>query len=122
MICGSKDTALSVSEYSTLGGTSGMPDFVKGAVYGGMMQNFAKIFGDAITPIPTGKTEEVHLGSIQNWGGVRFSFQKGASTDFPTANIIIGDKVYYTHWTPAKSHVSHLQISSLAAIDMGGFL
>ena len=32
-------------------------------------------------------------------------------------NIIIGDKVYYTHWTPAKSHVSHLQISSLAAID-----
>lgn len=27
----------------------GMPDFVKGAVYGGMMQNFAKIFGDAIT-------------------------------------------------------------------------
>lgn len=29
----------------------GMPDFVKGAVYGGMMQNFAKIFGDAITPV-----------------------------------------------------------------------
>lgn len=96
----------------------GMPDFVKGAVYGGMMQNFAKIFGDAITPMPTGKTEEVHLGSIQNWGGVRFSFQKGASTDFPAANIIIGDKVYYTHWAPAKSHVSHLQISSLAAIDV----
>lgn len=29
----------------------GMPDFVKGAVYGGMMQNFAKIFGDAIIGI-----------------------------------------------------------------------
>ena len=95
----------------------GIPDFVKGTVYGGMMQNFAKIFGDAIVPMPTGKTEEIPLGSIQNWDGVKFSFQKGASTDFPAASIIIGDKVYYTHWTPAKSHVSHLQISSLAAID-----
>lgn len=95
----------------------GMPDFVKGTVYGGMMQNFAKIFGDAIVPMPTGKTEEVPLGSTQNWNGVKFSFQKGASTDFPAASIIIGNKVYYTHWTPVKSHVSHLQISSLAAID-----
>ena len=46
-----------------------------------------------------------------------FVFKKGASTDFPAASIIIGDKVYYTHWTPAKSHISHLQVSSLAAID-----
>lgn len=60
----------------------GMPDFVKGAVYGGMMQNFAKIFGDAITPMPTRKTEEVHLGSIENWGGVRFSFQKRSFNRF----------------------------------------
>ena len=52
----------------------GMPDFVKGTVYGGMMQNFAKIFGDAIVPMPTGKTEEIPLGSIQNWDGVKFSF------------------------------------------------
>ena len=72
---------------------------------------------DAIVPMPTGKTEEVPLGSTQNWNGVKFSFQKGASTDFPAASIIIGNKVYYTHWTPVKSHVSHLQISSLAAID-----
>lgn len=65
----------------------GMPDFVKGTVYGGMMQNFAKIFGDAIVSMPTGKTEEVPLGSTQNWNGVKFSFQKGASTDFPAASI-----------------------------------
>ena len=95
----------------------GMPDFVQGAVYGGMMQNFAKIFGDAIVSTPTGKAEEVSFGSNQNWCGVTFVFQKGASTDFPAASIIIGDKVYYTHWTPAKSHISHLQVSSLAAID-----
>lgn len=35
----------------------GMPDFVKGAVYGGMMQNFAKIFGDAITPVHIGNNQ-----------------------------------------------------------------
>lgn len=94
-----------------------MPDFVKGAVYGGMMQNFAKIFGDAIVSTPTGKAEEVSFGSNQNWCDVTVVFPKGASTDFPTASIIIGDKVYYMHWTPAKSHISHLQVSSLAAID-----
>lgn len=96
----------------------GMPDFVKGNIYGGMMQNFIKVFGDAIAPMPTGNTKEIPLGSTQNWVGVKFSFQKGASTDFPAASIIIGGKVYYTHWAPAKSHISHLQVSSLAAIDV----
>lgn len=95
----------------------GMPDFVKGTIYGGMMRNFAKIFGDAIVPMPTGKNEEVPFGSTQNWNGITFFFQKGVSTDFPAASIIIGDKVYYTHWAPAKSHVSYLQVSSPAAID-----
>lgn len=95
----------------------GMPEFVKGAVYSGMMQHFANTFGDAIVSSPTGKAEEVPFGSKRNWGGVKFVFQKGASTDFPAASIIIGDKVYYTHWTPAKSHANPLQISSLAAID-----
>lgn len=33
------------------------------------------------------------------------------------SSILIGGKAYYTHWTPAKAHVSHLQISSPAAID-----
>lgn len=42
---------------------------------------------------------------------------KGASTDFPAASIIIGNKVYYTHWSPTKAHISHLQISSSSAID-----
>lgn len=27
----------------------GMPEFTKGAVYGGMMRNFAQLFGDALT-------------------------------------------------------------------------
>lgn len=95
----------------------GMPDFAKGSIYGGMMQNFTKIFGDAIAPMPNGKAEEVPFGSTQNWDGIKFVFQKGASTDFPAASIIIGGKVYYTHWTPVKAHISHLQVSSLSAID-----
>lgn len=95
----------------------GMPDFVKGNIYGGMMQNFAQIFGDAIVSMPTGKAEEVAFESTQNWDGIKFVFQKGASTDFPAASILIGGKIYYTHWTPAKAHISHLQVSSLPAID-----
>ena len=46
-----------------------------------------------------------------------FEFRHGASSDFPAASILVGDKAYYTHWTPVKAHVSHLQVSSPAAID-----
>lgn len=95
----------------------GMPAFTKGEVYGGMMQGFSKMFGDALTDMPTGNVSEVAFGSTQTWAGVPFEFRHGAASDFPGASILIGDKVYYTHWTPAASHVSNLQISSRAAID-----
>ncbi|MBO5193555.1 MAG: hypothetical protein J6B62_01535, partial [Bacteroidales bacterium] len=92
----------------------GMPEFSKGEIYGGMMQHFAQIFGDALTGMPTGKASEVAFGSTKTYAGVPFEFRHGASTDFPGASILIGGKVYYTHWTPAKAHVSHLQVSSPA--------
>ena len=95
----------------------GMPRFSKGEVYGGMMQGFAQAFGDTMTEMPTGKATEVPFGSTQQWAGVTFEFSRGASSDFPAASLLIGGKVYYTHWTPAKAHVSHLQVSSPAAID-----
>lgn len=95
----------------------GMPEFTKGAVYGGMMQGFAQAFGDALTAMPTGKTSEVLFGTTKTWAGVPFEFRHGATTDFPGASILIGKEVYYTHWAPAKAHMSHLQISSPAAID-----
>lgn len=95
----------------------GMPEFAKGEVYGGMMQNFARIFGDALTDMPTGNTSEVAFGTTQTYAGIPFEFRRGASTDFPGASILIGKKVYYTHWTPAKAHISHLQVSSPAAIN-----
>lgn len=95
----------------------GMPEFTKGEIYGGMMKGFAQAFGDALTEMPTGKAAEVAFGSTQTWAGVTFEFRRGASSDFPGASILIGGKAYYTHWTPAKAHVSHLQVSSPAAID-----
>ena len=67
--------------------------------------------------MPTGNATEVAFGTAQTWAGVTFEFRPGASSDFPGASILIGGKAYYTHWTPAKAHVSHLQISSPAAID-----
>lgn len=95
----------------------GMSEFTKGPVYGGMMKNFAQTFGDAMTDLPTGKATEVAFGKTENWAGVNFEFRHGATTDFPAASILIDGKAYYTHWTPAKAHVSNLQISSPAAID-----
>ena len=95
----------------------GMPGFTKGEVYGGMMKGFAQAFGDAITAMPTGKVSEVAFGTTRTWAGVTFEFRHGAATDFPGASILIGGKAYYTHWTPAQAHVSHLQVSSPAAID-----
>ena len=95
----------------------GMPEFTKGEVYGGMMAGFAQAFGGALTDMPTGKAAEVAFGSTQTWAGVTFEFRRGAASDFPGASILIGGKAYYTHWTPAKAHVSHLQISSPGAID-----
>ena len=95
----------------------GMPEFTQGEIYGGMMKGFAQAFGDALTDMPTGKATEVAFGTTQTWAGVTFEFRHGATSDFPGASILIGGKAYYTHWTPAKAHVSHLQISSPAAID-----
>ena len=95
----------------------GMEEFSKGPIYGGMMKGFEQMWGDTMTEMPTGVVTEVPFGTTQTWAGVTFEFRHGASSDFPAASILIGGKAYYTHWTPAKAHVSHLQVSSSAAID-----
>lgn len=119
-----KPVARRITDYH-VGGTGshdvvmaeGMPAFTQGEVYGGMMQGFAQAFGDALTDMPTGDATEVPFGSTQTWAGIPFEFRHGAATDFPGASILIGGKAYYTHWAPARAHVSHLQVSSPAAID-----
>lgn len=95
----------------------GMKAFSEGPIYGGMMKKFERMWGDTMTEMPTGTVTEVPFDTMREWAGVSFGFRHGASSDFPAASILIGNKVYYTHWTPAKAHVSHLQISSPAAID-----
>lgn len=119
-----KPVARRITDYH-VGGTGshdvvmaeGMPAFTQGEVYGGMMQGFAQAFGDALTDMPTGDATEVPFGSTHTWAGIPFEFRHGAATDFPGASILIGGKAYYTHWAPARAHVSHLQVSSPAAID-----
>lgn len=66
----------------------GMPEFTKGTVYGGMIQNFAQAFGDALTAMPTGKTSEVAFGSVKTYDDITFEFRLGALTDFPGASIL----------------------------------
>lgn len=95
----------------------GMPKFTSKGAYADMMQGFAQGFGDAIVPLPTGKKSEVAFGSTQTYAGVPFAFRHGATTDFPGASILIGGKVWFSHWAPMKAHVNHLHISSPAAID-----
>ena len=95
----------------------GMEEFSKGPIYGGMMKGFEQMWGDTMSELPTGDVTEVPFGTTQTWAGVTFEFRHGASSDFPAASLLIGGKAYYTHWTPVKAHVSHLQISSPAAID-----
>lgn len=119
-----KPVAKRITDYH-VGGTGahevlmmkGMPEFVKGPVYGGMMKGFEQTFGDSMTDLPTGKEDEVDFGTTLTYAGVPFEFRHGATSDFPGASIIIGGKAYYTHWTPAKAHMSNLQLSSRAAVD-----
>ena len=65
-----------------------MPAFSKGEIYGGMMQNFDHIFGDAITALPIGKTGEVTFGSTQTYAGV--SAMQKASPNLPGEDDLAG--------------------------------
>ena len=119
-----KEVVARVTDYH-VGGTghdevvmpAGMKQFTDGDVYGGMMQGFAQAFGDAIVGLPDGNVTEVDFDSTQVYAGVTFDFHHGAATDFPAAMIVIGGKVCYTHWAPAKAHANALQLSSPGAVD-----
>ena len=95
----------------------GMPGFIEGPIYGGMMKGFAEQFGETMVDLPTQKASEVAFGSTQQYAGVDFRFEHGASSDFPGAMIVIGGQVCYTHWAFYGAHMSPLQLGSAAAID-----
>ncbi len=95
----------------------GMPAFIKGPIYGGMMKGFARSFGETMVALPTQKATEVPFGSTQQFAGVDFRFEHGAESDFPGASIIIGGQVFYSHWAYYTAHMSPLQLGNAAAID-----
>lgn len=95
----------------------GMSAFINGPIYGGMMKEFQKNWGETMVALPKGKTVEIPFGKTVVLAGIGFNFEKGASSDFPGASLNIGGEVYYTHWAFSKTHMSPLQLSSLSAID-----
>ena len=95
----------------------GMPEFSEAAVYGGMMSHFGNVFKDKMDVTKYAKTEVIAKDAKEKWAGVTFQFAPGVSSDFPASSIIIGKKVYYTHFTPAKAHPSALQIHSRDAVN-----
>jgi hypothetical protein len=96
---------------------AGMTEVFKGPEYSGMMAHFANQYGDAIVALPTGKTEEVAFDTTVTLAGVPFTFTKGASNDFPGADILIGKDVVYMHFAPAKAHTNALYASSVAGVE-----
>ncbi len=105
------------TEHAEMVMPDGMVAFSKGPVYGGMMKGFEQMWGNSLAELPASEAKEVAFDKKQKWAGVPFLFLHGATSDFPAASILIGKDVYYTHWAPAKAHMSHLQISSPAAVD-----
>ena len=118
-----KPVELRITDYH-VGGTAnhdiamlkGMHKFSQEGIYNDMMTNFAKTFGDAIVDMPTGKVTEIDFDTDKKFAGISFAFSHGTKTDFPGADILIGNKVYYSHWAPAKAHANPLQISSINAV------
>lgn len=96
----------------------GMPEFVKGDIYSGMMSGFASAFGDAIADDGELPSATVTRNGKVTYDGIEYVFSAGAASDFPGASILIGGKVYYTHFTPAAdAHMSALQVTGRAAVD-----
>ncbi|MGM9796169.1 MAG: hypothetical protein ACI3ZY_01065 [Parabacteroides sp.] len=95
----------------------GMPKYASEGHYAEMMNRFAKQYGDAIVVLPNGPKEEVPSGSTQRYAGVAFAFIEEVGGDSPATNILIGDKVWYMHSAPVKTHPKQRQIRSIEAID-----
>ena len=120
-----KPVAVQVTDYHEGAGhntpillAEGMGSFMKGAIYGGMMNSFKQGFGETMVELAdTHKATEIPFGKTVTLAGVTFKFNHGASSDFPAASIIIDNTAYLTHWVPSEAHVSHLQVGNPGAID-----
>lgn len=95
-----------------------MIKFAASAPAQGMVAKFSKIFGEAADFRPfSPKVKGFAVPSTQQWGGVEFVMTPGAASDMPAASIQIDKDAFYTHFAPAWSHASPMQVKSLVAVD-----
>ncbi len=94
-----------------------MVEFMKSPAAQGMMKYFADAFQGAMDTRSVEVKNTIPQEGKQKWAGVKFDFTKGAATDMPASSVNIGNKVFYTHFSPNKMHPSPMQITSVAAID-----
>ncbi len=94
-----------------------MVEFMKSPAAVGMMNYFAEAFQGAMDTRSVEVKNTIPQEGTQEWAGVTFDFTKGAATDFPASSVNIGNKVFYTHFSPNKMHPSPMQITSAEAID-----
>ena len=105
-------------DHSTFVMIEGMPEFVKGDAYNGMMNYLASSFGDAMDTKEFKAAQTVKPNAKTKWAGVDFKFTPGSSSDFPASSILISGKAYYIHFTPvADMHMGALQITGRDAVD-----
>ena len=96
----------------------GMPEFVQGEVYSGMMAGFTQAFGSEIATDGSLPTATVAREGQVEMAGLTFTFYGGSKSDFPASSILIGGKVYYLHFAPAAgAHMSPLQVTGRQAVD-----
>lgn len=104
-------------ELSKIVMVEGMPEFEKGEAYSGMLSYFRSTFGEDIDLREHKSTAIIPRDAKEKWAGISFTFLPGAVSDFPASSINIGGKVFYTHFSPTKAHISSLQINSRAAVN-----
>lgn len=94
-----------------------MVDFMSSPTAEGMMQKFETIFQGAMDTRTIKVEHTIPQESDHQWASIGFHFTKGNISDFPASNVNIGNRVFYTHFSPKKMHPSPMQIKSLEAID-----
>ncbi|MFI3290119.1 MAG: nuclear transport factor 2 family protein [Rikenellaceae bacterium] len=94
-----------------------MVEFMKSPIAEGMMKKFAGAFQGAMDTRPVKIRKTIPAVGSQEWAGVSFDFTNGAASDFPASSINIGDKAYYTHFAPSKSHFAPMRLRTRESID-----
>ncbi|MFR9620423.1 MAG: nuclear transport factor 2 family protein [Rikenellaceae bacterium] len=94
-----------------------MVEFMASPMAQGMMKHFDSVFGGAMDTRSADVKHTIPVEGVQKWAGVEFGFVSGAASDFPASSVNIGNKVYYTHFSPNKQHPSPMQLASRESVE-----